>query len=597
VLVKIAPLETYRQWLYVVQWRLRRTTHVTLDDGAAPPPAGAYASADELLADVQRVVDSLAATGNQMTVDVEVQPWLDQIRMFGFHTARLDVRQHADVYREAFAELWQARGMHADTASLDESAREHLLADTLDQARTVAVDGLSPATTETFDMFRVLRRAARRYGMAALGEHVISMTKHPSDVLAVLWFWRWSESVDGGDRRDRQMLLPVAPLFETITDLHDAPRTLRVLLETPIYREHVRALDDRQTVMIGYSDSTKDGGYLAAQWALYNAQRELQRVAEEFGVRLVFFHGRGGSLGRGGGPAARGILSLPTMAFSGSLRLTEQGETLAERYDQPEIAHRHLEQVIWSILTAASRSPQDPPAAWSELIARMSEESLVAYRKLVDDPAFGAFYRTVTPVDEIERLPIGSRPSKRKASSRIEDLRAIPWVFSWTQCRCLIPAWFGLGAAYEAATAADAGAAETLATMYRKWSFFSAAIDNAALALAKSNMRMFREYARLGSDRPEFVALAESLTREFESSRHAVIAIAGGRELLDDVPWLQRSIQVRNGYVDPLNMVQAELLERQERLAGSGDGAALAEIEHMALLTINGLSAGMRTTG
>jgi phosphoenolpyruvate carboxylase len=596
-LERIAPQETYRRWLYVVQWRLRRTAQISLDDGAAALPPGAYASANELQADVQLVADSLASTGNQTTVDVEVQPWLDQVRMFGFHTARLDVRQHADVYREAFNELWQARGVHGDPASLEEAERERLLARTLEQAPTVAVGGLSQAPAETFDMFRVLRRAARRFGMAALGEHVISMTKQPSDVLAVLWFWRWSESVDGGEDRDRQMLLPVVPLFETITDLHDAPRTLRVLLETPIYREHVRALGDRQTVMIGYSDSTKDGGYLAAQWALYNVQRELQRAAEEFGVRLVFFHGRGGSLGRGGGPAARGILSLPTMAFSGSLRLTEQGETLAERYDQPKIAHRHLEQVIWSILTAVSRSPQDPPAPWSDLIERLSSESLAAYRQLVDNPAFGEFYRTVTPVDEIERLPIGSRPSKRKASSRIEDLRAIPWVFSWTQCRCLIPAWYGVGAAYEAVTVADAGAAELLATMYRKWSFFAAAIDNAALALAKSNMRMFREYARLGEDRPEFVALGESLTREFDSARRAVLAIAGGRELLDDVPWLQRSIQVRNGYVDPLNMVQAELLQRQARLTGSGDEAALAEIEHMALLTLNGLSAGMRTTG
>jgi phosphoenolpyruvate carboxylase len=596
-LERIPPHEIFRRWLYVVQWRLRRTGAITIDAADAAPPPGAYAAAGDLLADVQLVADALAATGNQTTADVEVQPWIDQIRMFGFHTARLDVRQHSGVYRDAFSELWVANGRHGDPEAVDEPTREATLAETLDAAAQVNVDGLSPLTSEMFEMFRVLRRAARRFGMGALGEHVISMTKRPSDVLGVLWCWRWSEGVDGGDPRDRAMLLPVAPLFETINDLRDAAHTLRVLLATPIYREHVRALGNRQTVMIGYSDSTKDGGYLAAQWGLYSAQRELQRVAEEFGVRLTFFHGRGGSLGRGGGPAARGILSLPTMAFSGSLRLTEQGETLAERYDNPEIAHRHLEQVIWSTLTAASRLPQELPPDWTDAMQRLAEASLAAYRRFVDHEAFGDFFRTVTPVAEIERLPMGSRPAKRKMSNRVEDLRAIPWVFSWTQCRCLVPAWYGIGAAFDAVVGDEAALAARLAEMYRKWSFFAAAIDNAALALAKSNMRVFREYARLGAERPEFVELADMLGREFESSRRAVLAITGSRELLDDVPWLQSSIQVRNGYVDPLNMIQAELMKRRAASSTATDDATAADIEHLALLTVKGVSAGMRTTG
>ncbi|HMO84488.1 MAG TPA: phosphoenolpyruvate carboxylase, partial [Lacipirellulaceae bacterium] len=421
--------------------------------------------------------------------------------------------------------------------------------------------------------------------------------RRPSDVLAVLWCWRWSESVDGGDGRDRAMLLPVAPLFETIADLQAAAEVLRTLLATPAYREYVRAVGDRQMVMIGYSDSTKDGGYMAAQWALYSVQRDLQRVADEFGVQLTFFHGRGGSLGRGGGPAARGVLSLPTMAFSGSLRLTEQGEVLAERYDNPEIAHRHLEQVAWSVLTAISRPPQEPPAAWQALMERLSRESLAEYRALVDQPAFGDFFRTVTPVSDIERLPMGSRPAKRKASNRIEDLRAIPWVFSWTQCRCLLPAWYGLGGAFARLTAADPAALETLRTMYRQWSFFSAAIDNAALALAKSHMRVFRQYAQLGAAHGEFNALAEQIEAEFQAARGAVLAILNCRELLDDIPWLQRSIVVRNGYVDPLNLIQAELLVRRARLTEDADAAARDELEHLAQLTVKGVAAGMRTTG
>lgn len=595
----VAPLETYRRWLYAVQWRLRKTGEVTLDaaEANAAPPAGAYALSEDLAADVQLIADALATTGNATAVDVEVRPWLDQIRVFGFHNARLDVRQHSGVYRDAFAELWQASGRHRAPESLDEPTRERLLTETLDGAPTAPVDSLSAATGETFEMFRVLRRAARRFGMAALGAHVTSMTKQPSDVLSVLWCWRWSEGVDGGDPRDRDMLLPVVPLFETIGDLRDAALTLRTLLETPPYREYLRAQSDRQTVMIGYSDSTKDGGYVAAQWALNVAQRELQAVADEFGVTLTFFHGRGGSLGRGGGPAARGILSLPTVAFSGSLRLTEQGEVLAERYDNPEIAHRHLEQVAWSVLTALSRRPLKDREPWDGLMRELSSSSLAAYRRLVDDPAFGAFFRTVTPTREIERLPLGSRPAKRKASDRIEDLRAIPWVFSWTQCRCLLPAWFGIGAAYQHVLAADAAAADELQAMYRRWPFFTAAIDNAALALAKSNMRVFRQYLRLAAGDERLTALGEQVMREFDSSRRAVLAIMNCRELLDDVPWLQSSIQVRNGYVDPLNLIQVELLERRAASSTAAGDASLAELEHLALLTIKGVAAGMRTTG
>jgi phosphoenolpyruvate carboxylase len=597
---QLAPLETYRRWVYVIQWRLQRTDQVTLDPVAAGEPqlpGGAYAAPDELLADVQLIADALEASDNRTTLEVEVRPWIDQIRVFGFHIARLDVRQHSGIYRDAFTELWKANGHAGDPETLDEPTREKTLAETLEQAPQAKFENLSDPTAEMFEMFRVLRRAARRFGMSAIGQHVISMTKNPSDVLGVLWCWRWSESVDGGDPRDRELLLPVVPLFETIGDLQEAAKTLRVLLATPIYRAHVAALGDRQTVMIGYSDSTKDGGYMAAQWALDSSQRELQQVANAFRVTLTFFHGRGGALGRGGGPAARGILSLPMAAFSGSLRLTEQGEVLAERYDNPEIAHRHLEQVAWSVLTAISRTPQAEPPGWADTMRLYSIESLAAYRQFVDHEGFGDFFRTVTPVNEIERLPMGSRPAKRRGSNRIEDLRAIPWVFSWTQCRCLIPAWYGLGAGYERVAAADPAAVERFQAMYRQWSFFAAAIDNASLALAKSNMRMFREYLRLGQNLQATEELGSMVIREHESSYRAVRAITNRPDLLDEIPWLQSSIQVRNGYVDPLNLIQVELLERHARARAAGDDAALPELEYLALLTIKGVSAGMRTTG
>ncbi|MBX3425175.1 MAG: phosphoenolpyruvate carboxylase [Pirellulales bacterium] len=596
LLTKMPPLETYRRWLHAIVWRLQHTLDAPVD-APLDPEAPGYRTAAELAADVRLVADCLRSAGDELVVRNEVEPWLDQIEVFGLHCARLDVRQHSSAYHATVDELWRSAGLCADPGALNEISREKLLVETMGDGRLPGLDFAGSETArESLALFALLRRTARHGGMEPLGAHILSMTKTASDVLAMLWLWRWSERVDGCRPGDAELRLPVAPLFETIGDLHAAPDTLRMLFSVPEYREYLAAQGNDQMVMVGYSDSTKDGGYLAAQWALQQSQIEMQQVADEFGVSLTFFHGRGGSLGRGGGPAARSILSLPTVAFSGSLRLTEQGEVLAERYDTPEIAYRHLEQVSWSALVAASRRPTPPPTEWSTLMTQLAERSFTAYRKLVDAPAFADYYRAVTPIDEIERLPIGSRPSKRKASNRIEDLRAIPWVFSWTQCRALLPAWYGLGSAVES-VADDPTAMDALRTMYRDWPFFEATISNAALALAKANMPVFRLYARLGSEIPGANELTAAIIAEFERSERAVVAIAGGSELLDDVPWLKRSIQVRNGYVDPLNVVQAALLDRTARRPVSSADALPDESEHIMNITIKGVSAGMRTTG
>ena len=420
-LEQIAPLETYRRWLYAVQWRLRRTAQVSLDaDAAREPTAGAYAAPDELFADVQLVADALAATGNQTTVDVEVQPWLDQIRVVRLpHGAARRAAALGRVPRCVRRAVAAPAGRPGDPEALDEATREQTLAETLD----ARADGRRrrPVAGDERDVRDVSRAAARgpavRHGGArrARDQHDQAAQRRAGRAVVL--------AVERRRRRRRRSAIarcccPSCRCSKRSATCATRPSTLRVLLATPIYREHVRALGDRQTVMIGYSDSTKDGGYLAAQWALYSAQRELQQVADEFGVTLTFFHGRGGSLGRGGGPAARGILSLPTMAFSGSLRLTEQGEVLAERYDNPEIAHRHLEQVAWSMLTAVSRRAAGGAGRVErDDASRYAAESLAAYRRFVDHEAFGDFFRTVTPVNEIERLPMGSRPAKRKAAT------------------------------------------------------------------------------------------------------------------------------------------------------------------------------------
>ncbi|MEQ8835586.1 MAG: phosphoenolpyruvate carboxylase, partial [Lacipirellulaceae bacterium] len=502
------------------------------------------------------------------------------------------------VYREVLNEVWKLTGDCDNASELDEKARQQLLVETLGKPFEPS-DKLSAVGQETFELFTLLRRTARRFGLSALGSHIVSMTRVPSDLLVILWLWHWSEQVDGGWEGDRDMHLPLVPLFETINDLKRAPETLADLLAEPEYREYVRQQGDRQTVMVGYSDSTKDGGYLAAQWALQSGQTGLARVAKSEGIDLTFFHGRGGSLGRGGGPAAKSVLSLPREAFNATLRLTEQGEVLADRYDNPEIAHRHLEQLTWAVLTAVSKDPTPPPSEWQTTVEELAASAYTKYRKLVDHPSFADFYRRVTLINAIEQLPIGSRPSKRKKGNRVEDLRAIPWVYSWTQCRCLLPAWFGLGSAFEAFVGNDFDKVEALQQMHREWPFFGIAIDNSTQALAQANMSVFAKYAALAADIDGGEELAEAILTEYERSRHAVLAITGSAKLLDRIPWLQRSIKARNGYVDPLNLLQVELLRRglQENNEDPAASGRLNQWEHLTHLTVKGISTGMRTTG
>lgn len=589
------PLESYRRWLKVIDWRLARTAAVELTSPGAEQ-TGAYATAEDFLADVQLVNRGLRSTGLRHLSQMEIEPWLDQIRIFGLHSTRLDIRQHAGAYRDALDEIWHTSGMHEAPATLTECDRMELLIKSMQQPLP-SETSWSPATAETLRLFQLLRRVGNRFGMAAIGEHVISMTAHASDALTVLLLWRWRGASDEDAPGDDELRLPITPLFETIGDLRNAASVLRAMLENAEYRAHLHGLGDRQTIMVGYSDSTKDGGYLAAQWALYRAQVDLQRVAAEFGVKLTFFHGRGGALGRGGGPAARSVLSLPREAFFGSMRLTEQGEVLAERYNNPQVAHRHFEQLVWSAFTAVACPPSPLSPVWASLMDELALAAWVAYRKLVEHPTFGEYYRAVTPINLVEQLPMGSRPAKRKASDRIEELRAIPWVFSWTQNRCLLPAWFGIGAAYRAVAGDNPEAKAAITAAYQGWPFFKCVIDNAALALAKANMNVFREYCRLAESVNAGDVLSTMILDEFGSSRDAVLEIIGCRDLLDDVPWLQESIRLRNGYVDPLNLAQVELMQRIKQTAFAAESSTANEVQHLASLSVKGIATGMRTTG
>jgi phosphoenolpyruvate carboxylase len=608
--------EPYRRWLAIIESRLRGALETGVDEGSRPGSgrgAEAYEDPRDLGHDLRVMRDSLAANGGSLLADAHVDDWICQAEVFGFSLMRLDVRQDAGRYNDDLGEILARLGIHDGYGELDEEGRQRILADSMPCRAPIPSGELSEDARETVALFDLLAAACRRSGPGSLGLHVISMTRRPSDVLAVLWLSRWAAARAGlpGER----LPVPITPLFETIDDLASAARTLDLLFSHPAWRDELEALGGRQNVMIGYSDSTKDGGYLAAAWNLFDAQSRMQRAAETHGIPLVFFHGRGGALGRGGGPAARHIRSLPPATLRAGLRITEQGEVLAERYDDRRVAGRHLQQMLSAVLEGGGRAllPKagtegaEPrlPRALFEFLARTSRE---AYRELVDHPGFIGYFEEATPIQGIEDLPIGSRPARRGGARSLESLRAIPWVFSWTQSRHMIPAWYGLGSAVEAArrgvedgmegggtAEGDADPLETLRELYRTSSFFRATIDNAELALAKADMGIARIHGRLVKDSGVRREIGEMIEAEFERSREAVLSLTGQAELLDQVPWLKHSIQVRNPYVDPLNLLQVALFRRL-RSAPEGSEAE-SEARELIRLTIQGIAGGLRTTG
>lgn len=557
--------EVYRRFLTVLDWRLEQT---------ALGGAAAYRGSQGLVRDLTLLESSLAShrPDKLSAVVPPLRAWKACAQAFGFCTARLDIRENAKVYRAVVAELMALLGLHADFEAAAESDRVRLLGQVLETPLELPTSGLSEAAQTVIELFGVLDRFCLKTQGEGLGAHVVSMTERASDILGLLWLRRTYCP-------DCQQ--PLVPLLETVDDLQHGPEILEALFSHPIYRA---AGEGRQMVMIGYSDSTKDGGYLSACWNLYQAQRRLAEVGDKHGVGLLFFHGRGGSLGRGGGPAARSILSLPVKVARAGLRVTEQGEVLAERYDDPAVAYRHLEQLLWGQLTIHEpRHAENEQLAdkWTEAMDSMSERALEAYRRLLAEPGFLRFFREITPIAEIEQLQIGSRPARRDQEPSLENLRAIPWSFAWTQARILLPAWYGLGTAFAEHDL------EELREMYREWSFFQAMVSNATLALTKADMGIAEAYAARQRNIPEVWAVWESIQAEHERSKRWILEVTGETELLDSVPWLAASLTRRNPYVDPLNLIQLRAFE--------GEGLENAPI--LMRLAIKGVAAGLRTTG
>ncbi|GAB4435399.1 MAG: phosphoenolpyruvate carboxylase [Chloroflexi bacterium OHK40] len=602
--------EPYRQLLAFIRARLEQTLAHTLSHeprwGAEPvpgPPPAAYRQSSELLDDLRLINASLCANGGNLVAGGLLRDVIAKVAIFRLHTATLDIRQHSGRHLSALDEIFRIAGLCPDYTALDEPARIALLAAEIAGSRPLTparLTGYTPETAETIQTFRTVAALIEQVDPEVIETYIISTTTSVSDILAVLLLCREV----GLYRPGEHSRLNVVPLFETGDDLTNAPGLMDELLALPIYRDHLALRGNLQEIMLGYSDSNKEGGFVAANWALYRAQVELSAVADHHGVRLRLFHGRGGAVGRGGGPAGQAILSQPPGTLRGQIKMTDQGEMISDRYLDPLTASRHLEQVINAVLRAGFPEMSRPPRPeWLTAMEQIATAARAAYRALIyENPDFLVYFREATPINEISRLRIGSRPASRRKSDRIEDLRAIPWVFSWMQSRHTLPGWFGLGSGLAAfvegmdgAGMADApGRLTLLRQMYRGWPFFKTLLDNAQLIIAKADMAIARRYAELVSDQALAAAIYGAISAEYERTRTMICRVAEIAEILDAQPVLQRAIRQRNPYVDPLSYVQIELLRR---LRANPDPEAQEALETAVLMSINGIAAGLKNTG
>ena len=524
-----------------------------------------------------------------------------QAQVFGLHVARLDVRQYSDFNTAVLDELLQKLQLHDGFAQLNPAARAQVLSDLLASPTPdlSQLTDLSHEAEETLALFQILYRAFDFYGPELLGPYIVSMTHGPEDILAPLLLAKWHSLCLDPDRP--QEGLTFVPLFETRTDLRNAPDIMTALFTHPAYAPHLARVQREQTIMIGYSDSNKDAGYMAANWELYQAQEALAQTCNEHDVNIMLFHGRGGTIARGGGPANRAILAQPPGSVNGRIRITEQGEVIDERYGHPAVARRHLEQVVHATLMASVGSrhggtthPQDD---WRKAMTELAAVSYKTYRQLIyETPELLDYWDAATPISEISQMRIGSRPSRRTAKATFESLRAIPWGFSWMQSRHVLPGWYGVGEALEAYGSQSPEHVHCLQTMYRQWPFFQVVIDNAQVSLAKADMGIARLYANLVEDEAVRTKIFGEIESSFARTVAWILRVTGQRELLDNDPVLQRSVRQRNPYVDPLNFVQVALLRRL-RFLPEKDSPKAQQLLHAIFLTINGIASGLQNTG
>ncbi|MFQ1003549.1 phosphoenolpyruvate carboxylase [Modestobacter sp. SSW1-42] len=556
-----------------------------------------YALPEELLADLETVDASLRSHGAGALADDRLARLRDAVEVFGFHLCGLDMRQNSSVHEEVLGELLAWAGVCEDYTALDEAARVELLTSELTLRRPlVRADAeLSELARGELDLLVAAAEQVAQIGPRTIPNYVISMCESVSDVLEVAVLLKEVGLLDPGAEGGPTCSVGISPLFETIGDLQASGAILTAMLEQPLYRALVANRGDAQEVMLGYSDSNKDGGYLAAQWALYRAELALVEVARAHGIRLRLFHGRGGTVGRGGGPSYEAIRAQPPGSVAGALRITEQGEVIAAKYGSPDSARRNLEALVAATLESTlldieglGEDAEDVYALFDDLAARAQG----AYRALVHEtPGFVEWFRAATPIRELAELNIGSRPPSRKAGDNISDLRAIPWVFSWSQARIMLPGWFGTGSALESWVDGDADRLARLQDLHRRWPFFRTVLSNMGMVLAKTDLDLAARYASLVPDADLRDRVFSQITAEHERSVRMLLAVTGDDQLLADNPSLRRSIRNRFPYLEPLHHLQVEMLRR--RRAGDDDELVRRCIQ----LTINGVATALRNSG
>ncbi len=594
--------EPYRQKLVMMYRRLLanlENNRAAWGQGTNPR---AYPTVEDFKADLYLIRDSLLENKGQRLVRGQFSRFIRAVEVFGFHMATLDIRQHARWHRQAANEIFSRNETVANYQSLTETEKVTVLTDELQNPRSWSGGkvadggfGFSQETNQLLVLFRLIRCAQEEMGPDAIKTYIISMTEGVSNLLEVLLLAHDAELFGRID---------IVPLFETVADLNAAPKIMSELFANPVYAKHLQQRGGQQQIMIGYSDSNKDGGFLQANWKLFTAQRQIAEVCIKHDVLLTLFHGRGGSLGRGGGPANRAILAQPHESVRGRIRITEQGEVVSSRYSEPAIAHRHLQQLCHAVLCSTGERPTYKRLdQWAEIMDQLSLAAYEKYRSLVERGDFVEYFQSASPIDQIGNLNIGSRPARRQGANTLDDLRAIPWVFAWTQSRTDVPSWYGVGTGIASWLARPeengSGAAQresqlaSLQEMYQQWPFFRTLMGNVHLGMGRADMDIAKLYAQLAGDGVG-TAVFQDIFDEFELSRKLVLEITGGDTLLHEEPWLQHSIRVRNPYVDPLNYFQVELLKR---LRADPEGEEAEAIRHALLQSVNGIAAGLQTVG